>query len=491
METNERVLQLIEENKNYKIRLEKLTQELNAIKDKELTAFIIGDAPSDGIYMIDSNGIITAVNKAFTKMTGISEKDAIGQDADVMFGNSLGTKNIATLCMGTKALAEKKKISNVATINNQKIVITSSPTFNEWGEITQVLTVLRDVTELLRMQGQLEYSEKLTERYKNELNYFRQKEAQQSGLLGKSHAMNQVRDIIHQVAQTDVTVLIMGETGVGKEVIANEVYKNSPRKGLPYIKVNCAAIPDTLLESELFGYEKGSFTGALNKDKLGLFEIANTGTLLLDEIGEMPFNLQSKLLRVLQEKEITRIGGSRSIKLDVRIIAATNQKLEEQVASGKFRQDLYYRLNVVAIKVPPLRTRQEDIPILAKYFLDKSNEKYKINKRIERSALELMQSYEWPGNVRELENSIEHLVIINNEPVIESSHILQIVNSKNLSSVYLDNTNLTLKEAVNTVERQLIERTLKTHGSTHKAARVLGVSQPTVFRKMRELGIKH
>ncbi|HUW64582.1 MAG TPA: sigma 54-interacting transcriptional regulator, partial [Spirochaetia bacterium] len=276
----------------------------------------------------------------------------------------------------------------------------------------------------------------------------------------------------------------------GKEIVGNEIHKNSPRRDYPYIKVNCAAIPETLLESELFGYERGSFTGAGNRDKLGLFELANYGTILLDEIGEMPISLQSKLLRAVQEKEINRIGSSKPIKLDVRVIAATNQNLEDRVAGGKFRQDLYYRLNVVPIRVSPLRSRLEDIPILANHFVEKYNQKHKAKKRIDILAVDVMQQYNWPGNVRELENIIEQLVVIIKEPEIGPEHIVKIIDSKKLSPSYGDKSNLTLKEAVDAVERQMIQKALKTYGSTHKAAPILGVSQPTVLRKARKLGIR-
>ena len=303
-----------------------------------------------------------------------------------------------------------------------------------------------------------------------------------------SDNINQIKEIINQVAQVDTTVLIIGETGVGKEIVAREIYRNSLRKDKPYIKVNCAAIPDTLLESELFGYEKGSFTGASNKEKLGLFEMANKGTILLDEIGEMPINLQSKLLRVLQEKEITRIGSTKPIKLDVRIIASTNSSLDDLVKEGKFREDLFYRLNVIPIRVPPLRTRKDDVHLLTMFFLKKYNEKYNKNKYLDSVALELLEKYEWPGNVRELENLIERLIVINNDDIISSEHILNIIDNKRISKVFINNR-LSFKEAVELFEKKIITEALKTHSSTHKAAKALGLSQPTVFRKARTLGI--
>ncbi|KUO64978.1 MAG: hypothetical protein APF84_06985 [Gracilibacter sp. BRH_c7a] len=465
--------------------IQKITQELKVYKERELEAFVIGDALYDGIYIIDKMGVVIAVNKVFTQITGIEEVEIIGQPIEF-----LSEKKIIKKPIGRMVLERKEKISVVATINNQKIVVTGNPIFDEEGNVVQVLIVMRDVTELVRLQEQLEQSEKITQKYMDELQYFRTKEIQQSELVGSSAGMIQLKELIIQVAQVDVTVLISGETGVGKEVVAREIHKNSLRKDAPYIKVNCAAIPESLLESELFGYERGAFTGAHNKEKLGLFEIANSGTILLDEIGEMPINLQSKLLRVLQEKEIRRLGGTKSIKLDVRVIAATNQKLEQQVAEGKFRQDLYYRLNVVPIQIPPLRSRKEDIPLLINLFIHKYNEKYNQIKYIELSAIELMQQYRWPGNVRELENLIEQMVVIIKEPAIGANNILKIIDNSDLLGDYFEKSDLTLKEAVDMVEKQVIEKAIKAYGSTHKAARALGVSQPTVVRKVRELGIK-
>merc|ERR1711879_347005 len=247
-------------------------------------------------------------------------------------------------------------------------------------------------------------------------------------------------------AKTDATVLIAGETGCGKEVIAKEIHKNSGRKNGPYIKVNCAAIPDNLLESELFGYEKGAFTGALNKNKPGMFEMANGGTLLLDEIGEMPMNLQTKLLRVLQEKEVRRIGSVSSIKLDARIIASTNQDLPALIQRRAFREDLYYRLNVVPIYIPPLRERQEDISILVYDLLAKFNKKYEKAKKFETGAMEVLENYPWPGNVRELGNVLERLVVSDDDLLIRSESINHFLGKK--ASTVTTDQKTTLKEAV-------------------------------------------
>lgn len=459
---------------------------LNVYKERSITAFEIGDAVSDGICLVDNKGVVIAINRGYTDITEIAEQEILGRNIKDMLSEGYFTSAVSL-----QVLEQKKKISALSTLakNNKKVLITGFPFYDENGDVTQVLTVMRDLTEILKLRDELEKVEKESEKYLEELKKLKSEYLKQTSLIGESVQMKEVKEIINYIAKTDATVLISGETGCGKEVVSREIHKNSLRAEKPYIKVNCAAIPDSLIESELFGYEKGAFTGALNKEKLGMFETANGGTILLDEIGEMPINLQSKLLRVLQEKEITRVGGTRSIKIDVRIIAATNQKLEELIRSGGFREDLYYRLNVVPIKLPPLRERKEDIPLLANAFLEKFNKKYNKGKGFESLAMGALEAYEWPGNIRELQNVIERLVVIGDEPYITYAHIANIL-GKGSVKVNLEGSSLTLREAVDMFEKQIIEKALEQHGSTYKAAEALGVTQPTVFRKAKALGIK-
>ncbi len=479
---------LIVDVESLQMDLKESRKELQKYKENELQAFAIGDALADGIYVINNQGVVIAINKAFTSITSVKEEEIIGKNAEVLV-----EKEIVSEIYCKDVLIKKQKLSATCMImkTNRTVLITANPILNEEGELSQVITIIRDVTKLYKLQHELENSEKTREKYLTELEYLRKQEIDKIELIGESQNMRQIKELIAQVGEVDATVLITGETGVGKEVVAREIHKNSKRKNNSYIKLNCAAIPEHLLESELFGYEKGAFTGALNKEKLGLFEMANKGTILLDEIGEMPINLQSKLLRVLQEKELTRVGGTTPIKVDVRVIAATNNKLEEQINKGEFREDLFYRLNVIPISIPPLRARKEDISLLVNHFLEKYNEKYNKKQYVDSTAIELLKQYDWPGNVRELENIIERLSVITTDLFIEKEHVNNILNNKNLSKNSIDTeTHLTLKDAVNQFEMQLIENVLKTHGSTHKAARVLGVSQPTVLRKAKLLGIE-
>ncbi len=309
-------------------------------------------------------------------------------------------------------------------------------------------------------------------------------------MIGENPEMLKLKELINYIARTDATILINGETGCGKEIVAREIHNKSDRKNSPYIKVNCAAIPDSLIESELFGYAKGAFTGAQNKEKLGMFEMANNGTILLDEISEMPIHLQSKLLRVLQEKEIMRVGGAKSIKLDVRVIASTNQDLSQLIQQNKFREDLYYRLNVVPVKIPPLRERIDDIPILAHEFLAKFNIKYSKDKIFDNMAIQALENYDWPGNVRELENTIERLLIIDNDKYITHNKIISIIGKNKINENPVNYT-VPLREVIENLEKEMIENALIKHGSTYKAAKALGLTQPTIFRKAKAFGIKY
>lgn len=461
-------------------------EKANLRKGRELDAFKIGDAISDGICLVDDNGVVIAVNEVYTQITEINEDEIVGRPIREMLENGYFSDAVSLL-----VLEKKKKVTALSTLNrnHKKVLITGNPFFDESGKVTQVMTVMRDMTELIKLKEKLEKTEKKNEKYLNELNYLRNKYLENENFIGESPKMAAIKELVNYVAKTEATILITGETGSGKEVVAKEIHDKSVRKDAPYIKVNCAAIPDTLIESELFGYEKGAFTGAANKEKPGMFELANGGTILLDEIGEMPLAAQSKLLRVLQEKEVLRVGGTKSVKLDVRVIASTNQELDKLVHAGRFREDLYYRLNVVPIRIPPLRDRKEDIPILAHAFLLRLNARYGKEKALESDAMQALEGYSWPGNVRELHNVIERLIVIDDDNSLNEGHIAKIIGIES-RSLRLGEDSFSLKAAVDNFERDIVEKALRKYGSTYKAAKALGVTQPTVFRKAKALGIK-
>jgi two-component system response regulator HydG len=307
-------------------------------------------------------------------------------------------------------------------------------------------------------------------------------------LIGHSRPMQDVFAIIEKVAKEETSILIKGESGTGKELVARAIHSRSPRKEKPFIRVNCGALNENLLESELFGHEKGAFTGAI-KQKKGRFELAHEGTLFLDEIGDISPAMQIKLLRVLQEKEFERVGGEETLRVDVRIISATNQNLEQLMEAGKFREDLYYRLSVIPVKLPSLRERKEDIPLLANHFLKIfARETRKLNYQIDPAGIELLKQYPWPGNIRELENLIERLVVISPQPVISSELIGRHVGKTVTHFATLEN--LTLDDALYHFEKNLIQQALKdTGGNKNKAAKKLGLKTSTLYYKMEKFGL--
>lgn len=471
--------------------LDKVYKEIQHLSEFDFRE--IGDHLYDGIYIADGKGKTLYVNKAYTRITGLQPEEILGKYVDDIQKEGL-YKNAVT----PEVLKHKKQVNAMgeSSRNGTKMLITGNPVFDEDGNVKTVVVVDREITDLLSMKAELEASQqkmKAVEKDKNksdqEIELLRRQQINNS-LMGKSPEVRQVVKQINLVAKLDVTVLITGETGSGKEVVSNEIYLNSNRNNGPFIKVNCAAIPANLLEAELFGYEKGAFTGATTSGKLGMFELADKGTLLLDEIGEMPLELQSKLLRVIQHKEIIRIGGTKPIKLNVRIISSTNCDLKELVKQGRFREDLYYRLNVFPIHLPPLRQRGMDIEHFAHYFLDVYNTKYGKAVAIDASGIEVMSKYSWPGNIRELQNIMERLVIIG-EP--QSTISAETVGGLlNIDPYYtgLVSTEAGLKEIVENLEKRTIEKVLAACGSTRNAAKVLKIDQSTVVKKAKKLGIK-
>jgi len=320
-----------------------------------------------------------------------------------------------------------------------------------------------------------------------------------SSIIGSSPPMQEVFKVISKIAASPSTVLISGESGTGKELVAFEIHRNSPRVKKPFVKINCAAIPATLIESELFGYERGAFTGAVTS-KPGRFELANEGTLFLDEVAEMPLEMQVKLLRVLQEQEFERVGGINSINVDVRIIAATNRDLESEVKTGRFRDDLYYRLNVVPIRLPALRERKDDIDLLVKFFLQQFNVKLaKAVTSIEPIVLDALRDFPWPGNIRQLENVLERMVLMSDDSLLRVADLPEdIAQQANLvipAAVSSTSESASFKEIVRKqtqhLERELIEKALEeTNGNITRAAEKLGLSRKGLQLKMKELGLK-
>ena len=351
----------------------------------------------------------------------------------------------------------------------------------------QKIPILKN-SPLVKQESITDDLDKITMVFDNVANILSRVEAKElfPEVIGSSAAMRNIFTQIMKVAPTDSTVFITGESGTGKELIATSIYEHSLRKGKPFIKINCVAIPEGLLESELFGHERGSFTGATTQKK-GKFEIADGGTLFLDEIGDMPLATQAKILRVLQEKEFERVGGSVPIRVDVRFIAATNKNLPKMIKDGLFREDLYFRLNVFSIFLPALRERMEDIPLLANYFLSNFKKKIKLSPQV----LQLFIGYSWPGNIRELKNVLEQALVLADKDFIEPYHMPDIINRQGLMSITDNsNRNINLDDKLMILEKEIIINALKmTGGIQVKAASILGINQRSLWHRIKKLDI--
>lgn len=465
---------------------QKYNEEIQYYKDLKDEYDAIFDSSYDGIYITDGKGITLRLNKACERIEGVTAKDVIGKHMKELVDMGVYSESVTL-----KVLEKKAPVTILQNVQNGKEVIaTGNPVFKN-GEIIRVVTNSRDITELNRLKKELYETKQLTEKYHSELEILRQEQTRTGDIIVKSSAMRKVIDLVVHVAKVDSTVLIQGESGVGKEIIAKIIHRNSNRRKGPFIKVNCGAIPETLLESELFGYEKGAFTGASKTGKIGLIELANEGTFFLDEIGELSLNLQVKLLRVLQEREILRVGGEKPIPVDIRIIAATNRDLKKMVQEKAFRDDLYYRLNVVPVTVPPLRERKDDIQPFIMLFLNKFNNKYNLQKRISPEVVETLIQYDWPGNVRELENLIERLVVTVSEEEISVEHLPGAFRDYEKGrNTFTLNDFRTYQEAINNFEKNLLITVMKNSKSTQEMAEILNVNRSTITRKLKKHNIK-
>lgn len=465
---------------------EGLLKDVNSHSNLNFDLQALLDTSYDVIYVSDNKGVTLRVSSACKELWGKDENELVGTSVYSLEREGIYTPSITRLVLEKKAPVSEFQI----TRTGRKLKVIGTPIKDKSGEIVKVVNVSKDITEISQLQSELQEMKKLAEAYRNELEELRVRNEAENQLIFRSIEMNQIVSIAKRVANVDSTVLIFGETGVGKEVIANYIHKLSPRSHKPFIKLNCGAIPENLLESELFGYEKGAFTGAVTQ-KIGMFELANGGTIFLDEIGEMPLSLQTKLLRVIQEREMLRVGGTKPIKFDVRILTATNRNLVKMVDEGTFREDLYYRLNVIPVKIPPLRERHEDILALAIHFINYFNQTYSQSKKLSSAAFELLQRYNWPGNVRELQNIIERLVVLSDDDTIEKSLVEQYLYTdqrKSKKNVNINNI-MPLKDCVEEAERQLLELAQRECSSTAHMAVALGVNQSTISRKLQKINL--
>jgi len=464
--------------------IESISKELDLFKNMKNWMDTIIDSSYDGLWICDHEGKVIRINKASERINEVKAEDVIGKNMKDLIAEGIFDRSVTL-----EVLKRRTSVTMIQKIKGEKkILVTGNPIFDERGEITFVVTNDRDITELDNLRNQLQETQALAKEYISKLSEMEMKGVDLTNIIFRSEEMQRIIEMGIRVAQVDSTVLLLGESGVGKGMIAKLIHKHSGRNNGPFIQVDCAGIPDSLIESELFGYEKGAFTGAKTEGKPGFFELANKGTLFLDEIGEIPLSSQSKLLRFLEDHEITRVGGTESREIDVRVIAATNKNIEEMVKSKGFREDLYYRLNVVPIYIPALRERRDDILPLIHYFLEKFNKDYKKNKSLSPGTVETLYKYNFPGNIRELANLIERLVVMSENNQIQITDLPNAVTTFDAKTISypLISEDIPLKDALKKYEISIIERTLKKYGSQREVAKALQVDQGTISRKIKK-----
>ncbi|NDV22260.1 sigma-54-dependent Fis family transcriptional regulator [Desulfovibrio sp. JC022] len=448
------------------------------------------DTMSDGLYISNKDGETLAVNTMYENLTGLEASDLLGRNVRDLVKD--GTFDVA---LNSEVVKTKNSATTVQmTGKGRKVVLTAHPIFDYDEDVELVVTYVRDIALISQLKDQVAAQRQLIDKYQHGIN----QKPETLYLAPQSKVMKDLFAQVQRVAKTDATVLYLGETGVGKDVMAREMHDHSKRKSNSFFKVDCTCIPENLIESELFGYAPGAFSGADSKGKLGLFEMADKGTLFLDEIGELPMPMQGKLLRVLQDGEIQRVGATKARKIDVRVIAATNRNLEEEVKNGNFRSDLFYRLQVAVINIPPLRDRGEDLHAILGFFLKQFNTRYKRQVRLSAYAEEVMLNYRWPGNIRELENLIHSLVVTCDNNLIQIENLPTAMIEKSAVSKASNGLELNidgyggkdLKEIMAEFETQVLLNAVKIHGSIPKAAKALNVNRTTVFRKLKKAGVE-
>lgn len=445
---------------------------------------VLTDNPYEGFIVVDKGGFVTFISDVYLENIGLEKRDTIGRHITEVHAN---TKLLQVLETG-KAISYDHW-----DVKDMTLVVVRFPIFNNQGEIIGAVgkAVFVDVLSGKTLGKKLQQLESEVAFYKEELYKFYKAKYTFCDLIGESAAIKKIKRMAQKIALADSTVLITGESGTGKELFAQAIHNASYRSSRPFVRVNCAAVPENLLETELFGYVEGAFTGAKKGGKQGKFELAQGGTIFLDEIGELPLTMQSKLLNVLQEREIERVGGIRTVSIDVRVIAATNRNLEEMVKQGTFRDDLYYRLNVISLKLPSLRERQDDIPPLVNYFIGKLNNKLRCSvEGFTAEAMSVLVKHHWPGNVRELENTLERIFILADDRKISVDHLPLSLKDKNNNKIQFKN--LTLDKMISQTEKRIIIDTLSSVKDDRiAAAGLLGIHLSSLYRKMKKHGIKN
>ncbi|RST77283.1 PAS domain S-box protein [Siminovitchia acidinfaciens] len=423
----------------------------------------------DEIFIIDHKGVVSDVSPASADLYGVDSQDLIGQTVYDLEEKGILNPSVSIIVLKSKTIENRIQY----TRTNKKVLVAAYPIFDKCGALANVLSFSRDITELEMLKEKNNQVAKTISLYEKELENLKK----QKGLFYDHQ--EKLMNLVEKVADLDVTLLIRGETGVGKTRFAQVVHERSFRKNMPFIEVNCGAIPETLLESELFGYEEGAFTGAKTGGKKGYFELAHNGTILLDEISELPYHLQVKLLSVLQNRKITRLGSDKEVYVDCRIICATNRNLEDLVTKGQFREDLFFRINVINIDIPPLRERKNEIKTLIDVFTEELNLKHGLNKSFSEELKVWMSQQQWPGNIRELRNYIEKTMILSNNEIITLA-------DSSFNDAEKQKQELTLSEYMEAIESEYINKMYKKYPSSIKLGKALGISQTTANRKIKQ-----
>ncbi len=471
-------------------RYEDTAKELQAYREltKQLDAVI--HSSYDGLYITNGSADTLFFNKAYLRVSGLTAEDVEGKNM-----RELVRRGTISQSVTLEVLEKRRRVTIMQEFRTGRTaIVTGNPVFDESGKIILVVTNVRDITELHELREQVQESRTLSKRYRDELKKASLAGVDRNAVVFRSEAMENCIQLAVRVSDVTSPVLLTGESGVGKGMLARLIHNHGARKGGPFLHVNCGAIPAGLMESELFGYQKGAFTGASEEGKPGMFEMADRGTLFLDEIGEIPLPLQVKLLKALEASEVRRVGGTRARKVDVRIIAATNRDLREMTRARRFREDLFFRLDVFPIRIPPLRERTEDIPPLVDRILAELNRRYKKIRRVRPEALDLLARHPFPGNVRELQNVVERAFILADGKWIGAEHLpAEIQGAASPGGGEREaggDGEGPLAKTLEKVERGILERLLSECGSTYAMAERIGVNQSTVVRKLRKLGMR-
>lgn len=467
------------------VRQSESYQELN----RRLETII--SASSDGIWVCDGNGVIVSINAASESLNGIRAKDVVGHNITQLLENSIFDQSVTTKVLGSQ---QQETIVQHIEKTNRLLLCTGTPARDEDGNIALIVVNERDMTELENLHRKFEENRKLTEKFKEELSELTLRELEQNTIIADSNIMKNILQKSLKLANIGASnILILGASGTGKGLLAKSIHKNSNRREHPFIEINCAALPENLLEAELFGYEKGAFTGASASGKVGLFELAQGGTLFLDEIGDMPLKLQTKLLKYLDNKQFRRLGGTKEINVECATISATNRNLQELTKNNQFREDLFYRLSSFTLEIPSLRQRKDDIPGLIRFYLEKYNRQYHKSMHISSAMIATLQNYSFPGNTRELKNIIESAVVLSDETHIDTFLLASIKKNSGLrlssaTSVSFS-TPIDYTATMNQLEKQLLAASRQQCRTTREMADFLNISQPSVVRKLKKHGL--